>query len=40
MTERKLGNKRIAYIETLRIVCAIAVIGIHITMTQPNNLSI
>lgn len=33
-------ERRINYIEWLRIVCALAVIGIHITMTQPNNYSV
>lgn len=32
--------KRIEYIDWLRIISAIAVIGIHITMTQPNNYSV
>lgn len=32
-----MERKRIEYIDWLRIISAIAVIGIHITMTQPNN---
>lgn len=35
-----MERERIYYIDWLRIVCAIAVIGIHITMTQPNNYSV
>lgn len=35
-----MTRDRINYIEWLRIVCAIAVVGIHITMTQPNNYSV
>lgn len=34
-----MERKRIEYIDWLRIISAIAVIGIHITMTQPNNYS-
>lgn len=30
-----MERKRIEYIDWLRIISAIAVIGIHITMTQP-----
>lgn len=33
-------NMRISYIDLLRCMCAFAVVGIHITMTQPNNYSI
>lgn len=33
-------KERIHYIEWLRIISALAVIGIHITMTQPNNYSV
>lgn len=35
-----MERKRINYIEWLRIISALAVIGIHITMTQPNNYSV
>lgn len=35
-----MERKRIEYIDWLRIISAIAVIGIHITMTQPNNYSV
>lgn len=35
-----MERKKIEYIEWLRIICAFAVIGIHITMTQPNNYSV
>ena len=35
-----MENKRINYIDWLRIISALAVIGIHITMTQPNNYSV
>ncbi len=35
-----MERKRINYIDWLRIISALAVIGIHITMTQPNNYSI
>lgn len=35
-----MERNRINYIEWLRIISAIAVIGIHITMTQPNNYSV
>lgn len=34
-----MDRKRINYIDWLRIISAFAVIGIHITMTQPNNYS-
>ena len=33
-------KERIHYIEWLRVISALAVIGIHITMTQPNNYSV
>lgn len=33
-------KERIHYIDWLRIISALAVIGIHITMTQPNNYSV
>lgn len=35
-----MNKKRICYIDWLRIISALAVIGIHITMTQPNNYSV
>lgn len=35
-----MERKRIYYIDWLRIISALAVIGIHITMTQPNNYSV
>lgn len=35
-----MERKRIEYIDWLRIISAIAVIGIHITITQPNNYSV
>ena len=35
-----MERKRIDYIDWLRIICALAVIGIHITMTQPNNYTV
>lgn len=35
-----MERKRIEYIDWLRIISAVAVIGIHITMTQPNNYSL
>lgn len=35
-----MERKRIDYIDWLRIISALAVIGIHITMTQPNNYSV
>lgn len=35
-----MERKRIDYIDWLRITSALAVIGIHITMTQPNNYSV
>lgn len=35
-----MQKKRIAYIEWLRVLSAFAVVGIHITMTQPNNYSV
>lgn len=35
-----MQKKRIEYIEWLRILCAFSVVGIHITMTQPNNYSV
>ena len=35
-----MAKEKIQYIEWLRVISAIAVIGIHITMTQPNNYSI
>ena len=35
-----MENKKINYIDWLRIISALAVIGIHITMTQPNNYSV
>lgn len=35
-----MKEKRMEYIELLRVVCCFAVVGIHITMTQPNNYSI
>lgn len=43
--DKKIGmcimeRKRINYIDWLRIISALAVIGIHITMTQPNNYSV
>lgn len=43
--DKKIGmcimeRKRIVYIDWLRIISALAVIGIHITMTQPNNYSV
>lgn len=43
--DKKIGvdimeRKRINYIEWLRIISALAVIGIPITMTQPNNYSV
>lgn len=43
--DKKIGmcimeRKRIDYIDWLRIISALAVIGIHITMTQPNNYSV
>ena len=43
--DKKIGmkimeKKRINYIDWLRIISALAVIGIHITMTQPNNYSV
>ena len=34
------GKTRIEYIEWLRVIAAFAVVGIHITMTQPNNYSV
>lgn len=37
---QKTGKQKIEYIEVLRCLCAFAVVGIHITMTQPNNYSI
>ena len=43
LAEKELNltvRKRIEYIDWLRIISAIAVIGIHITMTQPNNYSV
>lgn len=35
-----MERKRIDYIDWLRIISALAVIGIHITITQPNNYSV
>lgn len=35
-----MQTKKIEYIEWLRIISAFAVVGIHITMTQPNNYSV
>lgn len=35
-----MERERICYIDWLRIISALAVIGIHITMTQPNNYSV
>lgn len=35
-----MQKKKIEYIEWLRVLSAFAVVGIHITMTQPNNYSI
>lgn len=35
-----MESKRINYIEWLRIISALAVVGIHITITQPNNYSL
>lgn len=35
-----MERKRIDYIDWLRIISALAVIGIHITMTQPNNYTV
>lgn len=35
-----MERKRINYIDWLRIISALAVIGIHITMTQPDHYSV
>ena len=35
-----MQKKKIQYIEYLRVLSAVAVVGIHITMTQPNNFSV
>jgi len=35
-----MAKEKIGYIEWLRVFAAFAVVGIHITMTQPNNFSV